>query len=368
MVLGEIRKSKSVSIRKALLDQLQSGDYARGHRIPSERALAQRLGVSFMTVRKAIRQLVDEGFLVRTIGQGTFVRQDIPEGQMRRQVGILCPAWAAPEVTAFTMHLMKIAESHHRQARVFHFRSWNERLVHDVIDQCDALMVCPSGEPLVPETTAIFRQGRKPIVFVGEPMYVMGFDSVMGEPEAEIDLAIDHLRELGHRRIALVWQAQGKREEISAATTRSVSRWAQRMKSVVGTEALNGLELTVDVPQFEWPHQAIYDRIVERYRGSSEPFTAVISPLAWVQGAMGALHDLGVRVPEDVSVATIGDREEARFQRPMFTNVYVSYEEHVRLAWELIERRWENPELPPTHMVVKPKLIIGKTTGRNVNC
>jgi GntR family transcriptional regulator len=53
-----------------LIEQLQVGDA-----IPSERQLTQQLGVSRLTVRAALDDLVREGLLVRRHGSGTFVSE-----------------------------------------------------------------------------------------------------------------------------------------------------------------------------------------------------------------------------------------------------------------------------------------------------
>lgn len=60
-------------IRQAILDALQTGEWAPGGLIPSEFALAQRFGVSQGTVRKAVEVLAAEGVLMRRQGKGTYV-------------------------------------------------------------------------------------------------------------------------------------------------------------------------------------------------------------------------------------------------------------------------------------------------------
>lgn len=55
-------------LRQVATDELQPGDP-----VPSERALMQSYGVSRVTVREAIGQLVNDGVLLRVHGKGTFV-------------------------------------------------------------------------------------------------------------------------------------------------------------------------------------------------------------------------------------------------------------------------------------------------------
>ena len=60
-------------LMRRLKNDIVSGRYAAGARIPSEQALCDTYGVSRVTVRKAMLDLVQEGLLVRRQGKGTFV-------------------------------------------------------------------------------------------------------------------------------------------------------------------------------------------------------------------------------------------------------------------------------------------------------
>ncbi|HEY8425541.1 MAG TPA: GntR family transcriptional regulator [Limnochordales bacterium] len=64
-----------VQLKRALLDLIERGEIRHGQRIPSERQLAQHLGISRMTVRQALVELVQESVLVRRQGRGTFVAE-----------------------------------------------------------------------------------------------------------------------------------------------------------------------------------------------------------------------------------------------------------------------------------------------------
>ena len=60
-------------IKLRLREAIQAGEYKPGDRIPSEHELMAKFGVSRATVRKAISELVLEGWLHRVQGRGTFV-------------------------------------------------------------------------------------------------------------------------------------------------------------------------------------------------------------------------------------------------------------------------------------------------------
>jgi GntR family transcriptional regulator len=64
-----------VKIREAIRTDIRKGIVKRGEKLPSEDELAARYGVSRMTVRQGITDLIDEGLLYRRQGVGTFVAQ-----------------------------------------------------------------------------------------------------------------------------------------------------------------------------------------------------------------------------------------------------------------------------------------------------
>ncbi|MDE1181750.1 histidine utilization repressor [Paraburkholderia sp.] len=61
---------------------IQSGARQPGDRIPSELDLVAELGVSRMTVNRALRELADEGVVTRVSGVGTFVAQAKPQSTL----------------------------------------------------------------------------------------------------------------------------------------------------------------------------------------------------------------------------------------------------------------------------------------------
>ena len=59
-------------VRNVLVERLRHGDWHPGDRLPTESVLAEELGVSLGTLRRAVELLVEEGALIRRQGAGTF--------------------------------------------------------------------------------------------------------------------------------------------------------------------------------------------------------------------------------------------------------------------------------------------------------
>ncbi len=64
---------KHARLREAIVAAVQAGELRAGTKMAGERELSASLGLSLGTTQKALGRLVDEGFLVRRQGHGTFV-------------------------------------------------------------------------------------------------------------------------------------------------------------------------------------------------------------------------------------------------------------------------------------------------------
>jgi GntR family histidine utilization transcriptional repressor len=62
-----------LQVKRHILENISSGKWARLARVPSENDIVKSFGVSRMTANRALRELRDEGVLVRVAGVGSFV-------------------------------------------------------------------------------------------------------------------------------------------------------------------------------------------------------------------------------------------------------------------------------------------------------
>ncbi|MEU4653380.1 winged helix-turn-helix domain-containing protein [Streptomyces sp. NPDC023723] len=67
-----------VQVVHHIAGQIRSGRLPAGARLPAERDLADQYGVAVNTVRRAIRELRDQGLLITVPVKGTFVRAEEP--------------------------------------------------------------------------------------------------------------------------------------------------------------------------------------------------------------------------------------------------------------------------------------------------
>ena len=75
-------KAVYVQLMENILEKIRTGEYRVGEKIMSERQMAQQYGINRLTVRNAIKKLVEEGTLVSIQGKGTFVSR-LPKNEKK---------------------------------------------------------------------------------------------------------------------------------------------------------------------------------------------------------------------------------------------------------------------------------------------
>lgn len=94
---------KHQEIANDLRGQIQSGVYKSGEQLALEREMCEHYGVSRITIKKAVDQLVKEGLVVKRRGSGTFVKslanEDVHDISMANQFSGFSKNFAGHEVT-----------------------------------------------------------------------------------------------------------------------------------------------------------------------------------------------------------------------------------------------------------------------------
>lgn len=77
-----------VQIRDILVREIELGKLSPGDSIPSERNLAEMFGVSRVTIRKCIGNMVDEGYLIKNKGKPTIVADPNENHPLAKLLGV----------------------------------------------------------------------------------------------------------------------------------------------------------------------------------------------------------------------------------------------------------------------------------------
>jgi LacI family transcriptional regulator len=160
--------------------------------------------------------------------------------------------------------------------------------------------------------------------------------------------ATQHLVELGHTQIALI---------CGPADWKSVSdRTEGYMQALASASIAQNPDLIVHGTS--WLHRSGYGAMKELLaRGA--PLTAVFAHNDRIaKGAISAIHEAGLKVPEDISIVGYDDIPEAEFSDPPLTTIRQPMREVGKAAARLLVEMVENSDARPTQILYETELVI----------
>ena len=191
------------------------------------------------------------------------------------------------------------------------------------------------------------------VVLVNRRVDSDAIPAVTGDDHEGIRLAVEHLAELGHRRIAHV------------AGSQSLYTGWSRHQGFVDAMKARGLEvdpgLIVFSGAFTEPEgERCCGELLDRSRG----FTAIVAGNDLLAlGCYDALDERGLRCPDDVSVVGYNDMPfVGRFQ-PALTTVRVPHYELGSTAAQLMLEQLQGVGVPPRQLALAPELVIRDSTA-----
>ena len=227
----------------------------------------------------------------------------------------------------------------------------------DLIEQAQQMMIERAVDGFVAIDTILHKHLKLPTVTISCPDKDEWVTSIVLNHRRAAELAIDYLTGLGHRHIALI-----KGQSFSSDTDRrwkAIEAAAERAHLKLNPALM--VQLDSDSPSHEPGYFA-----AQRLLASKAPFTAIFAfnDVSAI-GAVRALHEAGLRVPQDVSIIGFDDVQSAAFQNPPLTTVRQPLRTMGLLAAEAIVRQISSPADNPSarQIVVDPELIVRESTA-----
>jgi LacI family transcriptional regulator len=196
-----------------------------------------------------------------------------------------------------------------------------------------------------------------PIVSISGHEAVAGVTNIQLDHKQAARLALKHLADLGHRRIAFM---RGQAETVDTDY-----RWREIMKTARACGMELHEELLIRLTENSWSPALGYGP-VKALLSRTRNFTALFAfnDISAV-GAIRALHEAGLRVPDDVSVIGFDDVLSAPFGIPSLTTIRQPLREMGQLGAEFLLNRINHPKTPyPEQVVMQPELVIRESTAR----
>lgn len=330
--------------------------------------IAERLGVSTVTIRRDITALADRGLVRRVHGGAVgLAGSESPKGEKRpaprATVGLLLPS-----ATYYYPSVIRGAEAAAAAKGIRlvlavsnYFPEEDRRQLGRLVDLgVDGVLVSTSVPPdLDPDYTAWLADVPVPMVLV-ERLVDLPFAARIGhvrtDHAAGARLALHHLAELGHSSIV-----------IAARENSPTTRWlldGHRAAVAQGVVETGPVEPVLLPGGAENP--AVREKALEQLLDAcsgKRPCAALVhtdeDAIALVQLA----HARGVRVPEDMAIVAYDDEVAALSDVPL-TAVAPPKTEVGRLAVETLMQQLTAPrDQPVPHISLLPQLVVRSSSG-----
>ena len=367
------RQSLRLQIAARIRRKIALGGLTPGDALPTYRQLCKEYGVSLMTVRRAMQILADEGIVRGFPGKGTFVAQQATVlGRKLAQIGLV---FYGDRSTLFTRQylseilcgILRKTDGLSTDVRIMSLRRESERVQPaDVADSGvdGVLLLGVVNEDYI---AAMARQDL-PVVVVDNIPQAAKLDCVACENDQAARRIVDHLFQLGHRRI----------DYIDGRAADPMVGWEMVIETSDLRERREGYELAMRahglMPRShvhggraygEDGHMKWMQSIARSVTGESNRATALVTYDTHTAALVGgAFVELGLRIPRDLSIAAVSGCEPEAI--PPDGNVTYNRMDFVEMGEQavyLLQKRLEEKSPEGTITRIGGTLLIGETTA-----
>ncbi|MFZ0305111.1 MAG: LacI family DNA-binding transcriptional regulator [Terracidiphilus sp.] len=341
-------------------EETQQIPKTRPHQTPSLKQLAEHLGLNPATVSVVLNEVPG-----RSIPQSTRDRIKAAAKAMNYQPNLLARSLRSRRTLTIGILVPELGDGYHTQvmsgigdqlikAGYFYFTA-HHRHKPNLIEEYTRMLIGRGAQGLIAIDTLLDHPVSIPVVAVAGHRHIDGVTNVVLDHHRAAELALNHLYGLGHRKIAFM---HGQ-----PFSSDSDERWkglvivAERLGLEIKPELVVNLDRDMSSPELGYP-------VVQQLLAAREPFTAIVAfnDISAI-GAIRALKDCNLRVPEDVSVIGFDDIKAAAFTLPRLTTINQPLEEIGRIATQSLLNRIHNTEVPRNEIKVDPVLMIRESTG-----
>lgn len=346
---------KHREIARALRQEIKTGLWQAGERLPGEQDLARRFEVSYMTMRQAVTNLVQECVLVRVRGKGTFVVADHPshsDGRVAQPIALLVPTelqrmdpYYFPEVLEGFQDAIDAAG---RRAALYSF----DAVEHTGVLEPGSAVACLLIERSSLQVVERLRDSGYRVLAVNRYVGRRSIPCVRIDDAGGVEQAVGHLVSLGHDRIGFV---AGPRTNLDAADR------LRGFRSAVKRYGVRSAPESGD----SFTEAGGYAAAREMLSGTNRPTALVCASDLSAIGAVKAARDFGLTVPRGLSVVGFGDFSVADYVSPSLTTVKQSRRALGRAAGNALILLADGDET--AGLVLDAELIVRESTAQNVS-
>ncbi|HYG76258.1 MAG TPA: GntR family transcriptional regulator [Planctomycetota bacterium] len=322
---GSLERSSPVplyhQIALHIREDLLQNNFEPGMQYYSDREVVRRYGVSLLTARQAVAQLVNEKLLERRRGSGTYVSKKLAtlrENTPRLMPALLFVGWSPAELGTYeAMYFRDVYEGIRREAteRGHHVLFDDTRLTEadaitaDMKSRNIAGVVALIGSSSAQRVMQLRKAGLRAVAINFEIPQV---PSLLPDDYGGARMAVKHLIELGHRRLAHLNSGE------------STPHWVDVQRGFSDECAAHGIKPIILSSELKRGSIDAGFALAQQLCSSRERPTAVFAGNDLMAiGAMKAFAAASIRVPQDISVIGFDNIEAAEICTPGLTTIGV---------------------------------------------
>jgi len=224
----------------------------------------------------------------------------------------------------------------------------------DLIEEYPRLLMDRSVEGFILIDTMLEHSMRLPVVAVAGHRKIEGVTNVVLDQRRAAELALRHLYQLGHRKIAFM---RGGSHSSDAD-----ERWECQMRVARELKLEVSPQLTVQIQTRDSTPEMGFGPANELV-GRRADFTALVcyNDISAI-GAIRALVNHGLRVPEDVSIVGFDDILSAAYHNPSLTTIRQPLQQMGGVAARILLQRIRGQAAFPDAVPILPELVIREST------
>lgn len=331
---------------KQIIDGLKPGEL-----VPSVRAIMDDCSVSQITVTNAMACLKKEGVIVSRIGEGTFKAGAAASSAQNYRLAMFVPDFPSQFSSSLQGKFKTFFSMANYDFRVFCYDYHMPRLKKSMIKgNIDGIIVF-AGTNFEVETVAALRQLGLPAVIINLIPGGLPLDAVCTDNEFGGAMAADWFFTNGHRRMAmLLSQPHGPTLDQRRLGFERRLRLANLDSiKIIDCQTENGADSTASA----------YHRFHALYRAGEIDFTAIFcdSDLG-AFGIMKACNELGINIPNQLSVIGFDNLPEDSYFCPSLTSVDQNIAAWAVETDKILKHRLHNGGGPAIQTQVRPTLHI----------
>lgn len=303
--------AKYNGVMAVIKQRIQAGDYTV-HHIPGERTLAEETGVSYMTARRAVQQLIAERVLIREPTGGLDIHPAYLKRANPAEIFLLYPAYPSSYLTQLRVLVGDAATRAGLALRPGQFVHWDEQVLVDVVAQAKGTLIIPYG-PVIPARLLSHFKAHKVVILDGD-FTEDGLSSIRLFSNRCIEQVLDHLWSQGHRHIDCL-NSQNHNREID----RRIDIWDHWLKCKGGRGTLRDNPAAVFTDPTVQAHQLMKQLLNSHH--CNRPTAIIATTCPGAIGAIRACYERKIRVGHDISICAVNLEPPAEFFCPSITGL-----------------------------------------------